>query len=226
MGTDVRFFEALTGFSLLLRYKIPYPQSLFCRRGCKGLGHLLNNNMKKIFLLGVICLNILAFSQEKASVEKSLTGIQIGLFGAEFYNEARLSENFSLRSQLELYPSIWGGDMYSKTGFALAPAISLTPKFYYNLQKRRDAGKNISNNSGNYISLKVEYIPDWFVISNTRNITVSETISLVPTWGLRRKFAKNFNYEFKAGLGIGKILKKGYSTQVVPDLSFKIGYDF
>ena len=182
--------------------------------------------MKKLILAISIFTGIVIFSQEKASVEKSVTGIQIGFFGAEFYNEARLSEKFTLRSQLELYPSIWGGDMYSKTGFALAPAISLTPKFYYNLQKRKDSGKNISNNSGNYISLKVEYIPNWFVISNTKDITVSETISLVPTWGLRRNFAKNFNYEFKAGLGIGKILKKGYATQVVPDLSFKIGYDF
>lgn len=182
--------------------------------------------MKKIILMTTLFLGIQAFSQEKASVEKSVTGIQIGFFGAEFYNEARLSEKFSLRSQLELYPSIWGGDMYSKTGFALTPAISLTPKFYYNLQKRKDLGKNTSNNSGNYVALKVEYIPDWFVISNTKDIHVSETISIVPTWGLRRNFAKNFNYEFKAGLGVGKILKKGYSTQVIPDLSFKIGYDF
>lgn len=165
-------------------------------------------------------------SQEKGSVEKSVTGIQVGFFGAEFYNEAKLADHFTLRSQLELYPSIWGGDMYSKTGFALTPAISLTPKFYYNLQKRTDAGKNTTNNSGNYLALKVEYIPDWFVISNTKDISVSETISVVPTWGLRRNFAKHFNYEFKAGLGIGKILKKGYSTQVIPDLSFKVGYDF
>ena len=182
--------------------------------------------MKKIILMTTLFLGIQVFSQEKASVEKSVTGIQIGFFGAEFYNEARLSEKFSLRSQLELYPSIWGGDTYSKTGFALTPAISVTPKFYYNLQKRKDLGKNISNNSGNYVALKVEYIPDWFVISNTKDIHVSETISIVPTWGLRRNFAKNFNYEFKAGLGVGKILKKGYSTQVIPDLSFKIGYDF
>lgn len=182
--------------------------------------------MKKIILMTTLFLGIQVFSQEKASVEKSVTGIQIGFFGSEFYNEARLSEKFSLRSQLELYPSIWGGDMYSKTGFALTPAISVTPKFYYNLQKRKDLGKNISNNSGNYVALKVEYIPDWFVISNTKDIQVSETISIIPTWGLRRNFAKNFNYEFKAGLGVGKILKKGYSTQVVPDLSFKIGYDF
>lgn len=182
--------------------------------------------MKKIFLLGMICLSSFVFSQEKASVKKSVTGIQVGFFGAELYNEARLSESFALRSQFELYPSIWGGDMYSKTGFALTPRISLTPKFYYNLQKRKDLGKNISNNSGNYLALKVEYIPDWFVISNTTDITVSETVSIIPTWGLRRNFAKNFNYEFKAGLGVGKILKKGYSTQVIPELSFKIGYDF
>lgn len=182
--------------------------------------------MKKLIFITSLLIGIHAFSQEKASVERSVTGIQIGFFGAELYNEARLSENFSLRSQLELYPSIWGGDMYSKTGFALAPAISLTPKFYYNLQKRKDDGKNISNNSGNYLSVKVEYIPDWFVISNTKDIRVSETISVVPTWGFRRNFATNFNYEFKAGLGIGKILRKGYSTQVVPDLSFKVGYDF
>lgn len=182
--------------------------------------------MKRLLLVISLLIGLQAYSQEKTGLEKSVTGIQIGFFGAEFYNEARLSESFTLRSQLELYPSIWGGDMYSKTGFALAPAISLTPKYYYNLQKRKDSGKNISNNSGNYISLKLEYIPNWFVISNTKDITVSETISLVPTWGLRRNFAKNFNYEFKAGLGIGKILKKGYSTQVVPDLSFKLGYDF
>ncbi len=182
--------------------------------------------MKRLILITAIFLGIHTFSQEKESVEKFVTGIQIGFFGAELYNEARLSESFTLRSQFELYPSIWGGDFYSKTGFALTPAISLTPKFYYNLQKRKDLGKNISNNSGNYLALKVEYIPDWFVISNTKDIRVSETVSIVPTWGFRRNFTKKFNYEFKAGLGIGKILKKGYSTQVVPDLSFKVGYDF
>ena len=171
-------------------------------------------------------LGVSLFSQEKASLEKSLTGGQIGFFGAELYNEARLSEKVALRSQVALYPSIWGGDLYNKTGFALAPAISVSPKYYYNLQKRSDAGKNISKNSGNYFAASLEYVPNWFVISNVKGIEVNEMISLIPTWGLRRNFAHNFNYEFKAGLGIGKILQKGYDTQIVPELSFKIGYDF
>ena len=181
--------------------------------------------MKKyIFIL--LFLGIYTFSQEKTSVEKSVTGVQIGLFGLDVYNEAILCEKFALRSQVALYPSIWGGDLYNKTGFALAPAISVSPKYYYNLQKRSDAGKNISKNSGNYIAASLEYVPNWFVISNVKGIEVNEMISLIPTWGLRRNFAKNFNYEFKAGLGIGKILQKDYDTQIVPELSFKIGYDF
>lgn len=163
-------------------------------------------SMKKKLSITVLLTSLLLSPQEKSNVEKSVTGVQIGLFGAEFYNEARLSENFALRSQVALYPSIWGGDLYNRTGFALAPAISLAPKYYYNLQKRSDEGKNISKNSGNYIAASLEYVPNWFVISNVKGIEVNEMISFIPTWGLRRNFAKNFNYEFKAGLGIGKIL--------------------
>ncbi len=106
------------------------------------------------------------------------------------------------------------------------PEISLIPKYYYNLNRRLEKEKNIKNNSGNYLALDITYTPNWFVISNVKGIEVNEMISFVPTWGLRRNFAKNFNYEFKAGLGIGKILQKGYATQAVPELSFKIGYDF
>lgn len=182
--------------------------------------------MKKTLTIAIVTFALSLSAQEKASVEKSVTGIQIGFFGAEFYNEARLADKWSLRNGVALYPSIWGGDLYNKTGFALAPAISVTPKYYYNLQKRSNAGKNISHNSGNYISASLEYVPNWFVISNVKGIEVNEMISFVPTWGLRRNFAKNFNYEFKAGLGIGKILQKGYATQAVPELSFKVGYDF
>lgn len=36
----------------------------------------------------------------------------------------------------------------------------------------------------------------------------------------------NFNYELQLGLGVGKILKSDYQLQVVPNLSFRIGYDF
>lgn len=183
--------------------------------------------MKKKFLFIGTFLSLSLFSQEKeVSVEKTVTGLQIGFFGANVYNESRLSENIALRSEISLYPSIWGGDLYTNTGFALAPAISISPKWYYNLQKRTEKNRNIKNNSGNYISARLEYIPDWFVISNTKDIHVNPTFAFIPNWGLRRNFATNFNYELRLGLGIGKILKKGYDMQVIPEISFKVGYNF
>jgi len=91
-------------------------------------------------------------AQQSTSLEQSVTGLQLGFFGAEVYNEAKLSDQVSLRGQLSLLPSVWGGDFYSKTGFALAPALSVTPKYYYNLAKRVEKGKNIKNNAANYIA--------------------------------------------------------------------------
>lgn len=184
--------------------------------------------MKRLIFLTLVFVVINVYSQEKATVKKSLTGIQVAFLGAELYNEARLSDDFSLRSQLELHASIWLGPAYSKTGFALVPSISLTPKFYYNLRKRVSRGKNATNNSGNYLAAKLMYVPEWFVITNSNEIEilVNEAIIIIPTWGFRRNFARHFNYEFRAGVGLGKELKKSYSPFLAIDLSFKVGYDF
>ena len=103
--------------------------------------------MKKTILLSGI-LFISAFSNAQTStsqnstVEKSVTGAQIGLFGLDIYNEAKLADKIVLRSETSLFPAIWGGDMYAKTGFAFYPALTIQPKYYYNIAKRAENGKN------------------------------------------------------------------------------------
>lgn len=181
--------------------------------------------MNKILSIIVLLTSLLLSAQEKASVEKSVTGVQIGLFGTEFYNEAKLSDQFALRSEASLNPAIFGGSFYSKTGFIFYPEISLIPKYYYNLNRRLEKGKNIKNNSGNYLALDITYTPDWFVISNYDNIQMSNILTIIPTYGIRRNFAKNFNYEAKFGLGYGTNLDYKDSGAAI-NLSFKIGYDF
>lgn len=182
--------------------------------------------MKKLFLLSMLSSGAFLFAQEVAGVQKSLTGAQIGLFGVDLYHEAKLADEISLRGQVALNPSIWGGDLYSRTGFALTPSVSLAPKYYYNLKKRSADGKDISNNSANYLSLQIDYFPNWFVISNVKGLEVNDAVYFTPNYGIRRSFARNFNYEFRAGVGIGKIFKGDYSVQTRLDLSLKVGYDF
>ncbi len=182
--------------------------------------------MKKTISL-LILFTTLGVKSQNIEVEKSITGTQIGLFGLNIYNESKLFENTSLRTEMSLNPIIWGGTMYPNTGFAFFPSISLQPKYYYNLKKRNEKGKNTAHNSGNYIGLQLGYTPDWFTISNYDHFTMYNQVHLVPTFGIRRSFTKSFNYEFKVGLGYGSTF--GYENNqsgAVIDLGMKIGYDF
>ena len=142
--------------------------------------------MKKILLTLIFCGLTLVAKSQNASVEKSTYGIQTGFLGIWLHNESKLSEQIALRSELGLDSGIFGGSYYDSVGFLLTPVIALEPRWYYNLDKRTSKSKNIAGNSGNFISLKTSFTPDWFVISNVDNLAILSNISIIPTWGIRR----------------------------------------
>ena len=185
--------------------------------------------MKKIITFIFISLSIFCNAQN-LSVEKSVFGIQTGLLGIWAHNESRLSNTIALRSELGLGGAIWGGSMYDEVGFSLSPVLTLEPRFYYNLNKRNSKSKDISNNSGTFISLKTSYHPDWFVISNYEDDIISD-ISFIPTWGIRRNIGTHFNYETGIGIGYRYIFAKnaGYysnESEAAVNLHVRIGYVF
>lgn len=183
--------------------------------------------MKKQISLFAFSLFAIIGKAQNTNVENNISGIQIGFFGLDLYNEVKIANKTTLRAEASIFPAIWGGDMYGKTGFAFYPALTIQPKYYYNISKRAEKGKNTKNNSANYFGLQIRYIPDWFVISNDKNVSLSNQINFIPTYGFRRNFAENFNYEFKAGLGYGTTFGSDLNTSgAVLDLSIKIGYDF
>ncbi|MEO5777623.1 MAG: hypothetical protein ABIQ27_12020 [Flavobacterium sp.] len=181
--------------------------------------------MKKIIL--ILLITNFSFSQDKpkASVEKSIFGIQTGFLGAWVHNESRLSNQISLRSEIGLDFG-FSDNGYSQTS-ALIPSIRLEPRWYYNLEKRIKKGRKISNNSGNFLALNITYNPDWFSISNEDNLNVISTIAFVPKWGIKRTVGNHFTYE--AGIGIGTfIVLEDYipDNNVALDLHLRIGYTF
>jgi len=184
--------------------------------------------MKRTILVFSLIFIFCKVSAQNESVEKSVTGVQIGFLGANIYNEARLADAFVLRSQFALYPGFFGGEANPNTSLVLFPEFSLIPKYYYNLKKRGIAGDNTANNSGNYVSIDFKYISNWFSLFNTDNIATANSIGIIPTWGLRRNFSENFNYEFNIGLGYGTYLNNvsGNTSEIIYNLGIKIGYDF
>lgn len=142
-------------------------------------------------------------AQQPGTVEKNIFGVHAGLLGANVYDEMRLSDKAVIRADISLDASIWGGTMYEKTGFLMVPSLSLEPKYYYNITKRADAGKNTKNNAANYFSLNTRFAPGLFVISNYNNADPIPTISFVPTWGLQKKFWRKLQLRTEFGLWTG-----------------------
>ncbi|WP_089380663.1 hypothetical protein [Lutibacter agarilyticus] len=183
--------------------------------------------MKKLVVTLFLCGITLVIKAQDASVEKSIFGVQTGLFGVWVHNEVRLSDKFVLRCEIGLDSGIHNDD------FLMAPGISVEPKFYYNLNKRLSKSKEITGNSGNFLSLKTSFHPDWFIISESDNYNVSNQISIVPTWGMRRNIGKHFNYEL--GFGIGWLhefaetinnFKFEANNEAAINLHTRIGYRF
>lgn len=195
--------------------------------------------MKKITTILLLSLSLHSFSQTtetkientNASVEKSIFGVQTGLIGLWVYNELKLSDKFALRSELGLQIATVTKEDSNDSYTFLTPEITLEPRFYYNLNKRRRNGKNISKNSGNYFSLRSSYYPDSFTIGNDGGYNFVPELNIVPTWGMRRNLGNHFNYELGGGIGYRKEFEKANaknsnSSDVTMYIHARIGYKF
>jgi hypothetical protein len=193
-------------------------------------------------ILGILFLGLFFNANaQNISVEKSIFGIQTGFMGIWLNNETRLTNSLALRSEIGIENDFSVGDHYEGAGFILQPVLTLEPRHYYNLKKRNAKGKNTSHNSGNYLSLKTSYHPDWFVINLDENITKTADLAIVPTWGIKRQIGNHLTYETGLGLGVRIVyLKPDYyngnaqnvddspenQIQYVPYLNLRIGYVF
>jgi hypothetical protein len=187
--------------------------------------------MQKYIVIVMLCGIRLVANSQNDSVEKSIFGIQTGFLGIWAHQELRLSNSIALRTELGLDGGLWGGSLYDKTGFLLAPVITAEPRWYFNLKKRVSKSKRIDGNSGNFFSIKSSYHPDWFILSNYDDIRIVSDLSIIPTWGLRRNIGSRLNFETGIGFGYAYLFSKkagypeneGHSTV---NLHLRIGYRF
>ena len=198
--------------------------------------------MRNYVVLCFVLLSFLAKAQEtqdveKVSVNKNLYGFQLGIVNADFYFETKLQRKIALRAEagLELVSATREYDdsmIEDETTSIISPYLTLEPRWYYGLDRRARLGKNIKNNSSNYISLRTSYFFTHAALTNSGNFDVNPTLWIVPKFGIRRVFAKHFNYEFSGGVGYqysffnDKKYSNSNHSDVAVDLQIRIGYDF
>jgi hypothetical protein len=156
---------------------------------------------KKISLLFSLSLFLLSSVSAQTNTTERVIGGQVGFLGAWFYGELPISSSSVIRTDLGLDGAIRGGSFFDGATLALAPSVTVSPRFYYNLNKRMDRNKNTAKNSANFVSLRTTLQPGWFVLSNKKGTITDSGIIILPTWGIRRIIAQKVSVE--SGIGIG-----------------------
>ncbi|MBC7846819.1 MAG: hypothetical protein H7Y10_10035 [Flavobacterium sp.] len=195
--------------------------------------------MKNFIVLSFVLISFIAKAQEseKVSVEKSLYGAQLGLLSTSFYYEAQLKRKITLRTEIGLVLGFATRDyedpaIEDETATLIVPYVTLEPRWYYGLDRRKRLGKKTYNNSSNYVSLATSYMSNKTPIMNNGDFDVVSAITVVPKYGIRRAFAKHFNYEFSAGAGYQYNVFSETSgcdcdhNNTTVDIQARIGYDF
>ena len=182
--------------------------------------------MKKIIIVKFLLFTFFVCGQNKLSVEKSITTVQLGAVGGWVNNEIRLSDEIALRTEVGLYTEIAEG-----IGFFMAPEITLEPRWYYNISKRDSKKLNIKNNSANFFTIKANFRSSVFEISNFDEKRAENSFAIIPKWGIRRNLGTSFNYELGLGIGYLSYINQKYFTVsdsdgIIIDLHVRIGYNF
>jgi hypothetical protein len=195
--------------------------------------------MKNFIVLGFVLVSFIANAQEgeKVSVEKNLYGTQLGLLSTSFYYETQLQRKITLRTEIGL-ALVFSTHDYAdpatedESTTLIVPYLTLEPRWYYSLDRRKRLGKKTYNNSSNYVSLATSYISAKTPIINNDDFDVASAITIIPKYGIRRAFAKHFNYEFSGGIGYQyNVFSKTDGcncdhNNTTIDLQIRIGYDF
>ena len=186
-------------------------------------------------LIGTLALLSIAFAskaqqitaQDEATTTKSVTNISI--LSPAITHEMAVGRNQTIFMSGELngiarYEEIGNTNPRTVNSYyGLAPSVTADFRNYYNFNKRLGKGKNINNNSGNYLALRTEYrfAP---VVNKDQFSTYNGGFVLGGVWGIQRVY--NSGIYLGLSLGGGFLFgDKKFDTTGMGDfhLGFNIG---
>lgn len=197
-------------------------QSYYCVRN----RNLINAMRKIIFctlLTGLLHTSFAQNNKPAASVS-NLAKFDIGLQGLGLSYEQKLANKFSI----DLAAGAGGAYDISEVSLNYnidfsQPAFyfSITPKYFYNIEKRASKGKSTLLNSGNYIGLRLKYVTP----NDTESDATRNSILVNVHWGVQAALGNHFLFNAHAGIGYGEDIDYHFGT-IYPALDFKFAYVF
>ena len=143
-------------------------------------------------------------AQDEASTTKSVTSISI--LSPAITHEIAIGRNQTIFLAGELngvarYEEIGSSNPKAYNSYyGLTPRVMADFRNYYNFGKRLGKGKNINDNSGNYLALRAEYkfSP---VVNKEQFPTYNNGVALGGVWGIQRVYNSGIYLGLSLGAG-------------------------
>ncbi len=138
--------------------------------------------------------------------------------------EVSTSKNSTLDLMLGAGFGYHDASYLDKAEYGVYPQFQVQYRHYYNLKKRAQKGKKISENSGNYIAAAVVISSGEPVIGDM-HLNKDYSGFLGPVWGFQRVYNSNFKLNLNLGLGMGFNDREDpyFATHIGIQLGFKLG---
>lgn len=156
---------------------------------------------------------------------------RLDFLGPGYLNEHRLGRLITVVSQLRLVGTFRNEDRFESNGlpfsytrknviaFSINPELSIAIRQFYNLAKRREAGKTTRYNSGSYFAIKGNYIAPP-IFKNT--YTDIRGLGFSTLWGVQHTATKHFYVNVELGVGVAQY----YKNTISPTGNLILGYTF
>lgn len=155
---------------------------------------------RKILILILGILTTLNYAQEKIDIKTEKVW-RVNFLNPAIELEMPISKKATFSTSLGIGYGVPYDEIsvspYNQFLYSFNPFLDLQYKRFYNLDRRKAKNLNIENNSGNFVSLRIltrgNTIESNFIRSSNFDFAFG------PTWGIQRKYGKNFHLLFDLG---------------------------
>lgn len=155
--------------------------------------------MKYIILTITFLFFISSYSQNDEL--ETAVSFKVGVIGGWASFEQPINDKLLIHLEFGQEFGLYKNLFSSKTEFIATNTLSLEPRYYYNRQKRKENGKSIATNTGNYLALELQRVPDWMTYSSDDNVRISKATSIFPKIGMKRRITNFSTFELAGGIG-------------------------
>jgi hypothetical protein len=168
--------------------------------------------MKKYIIISLLILALGTPSLAAQVKENKNVVFRLSLLSPGGGMEFGLKDNFSFLAQGGVGINIESKDEF-KVKFPLYAFIS--PRYYYNLNKRKEQGKRVDKFAANYVGVIIGHV--------FKATDIDQWTFIGPIWGLQRNIGKTGYFDFNIGL---EVLFLEDKTAFGGQLGFALGFAF